>query len=84
MKTIKLEIPEDVVLTQHDAAMIVAGKLWVDGQLSYGQAADMVKITKREFIEQLGKYGYPFTNITVEDLQHDLNMVQEFSEKYGK
>ncbi|HRG87470.1 MAG TPA: UPF0175 family protein [Chitinophagales bacterium] len=84
MKTITLEIPEGVKLTERDAAMIVAGKLWADGQLSYGQAADMVGISKKEFIEQLGVYGYPFTNISVEDLQHDLNMVKEFSEKYGK
>lgn len=84
MKTITLQIPDGVELTEHDTAMIVAGKLWVDGQLSYGQAADIVGITKREFIEQLGKYGYPFTNISVEDMEHDLSMVQEFSEKYGK
>ena len=84
MKTITLEIPEGVNLTEHDAAMIFAGKLWLDGHLSYDRAAEMVGITKREFIEQLGKYGYPFTNITSEDLHQDVRMVEEWTAKYGK
>ena len=84
MKTITLEIPEDVDLTEHDAAMIIAGKLWMDGYISYGQAAAMVGISKKEFIEQLGKYGYPFTNISSEDLQHDFKVVNEIALKYGK
>jgi predicted HTH domain antitoxin len=81
MKTqlhITLDIPEDITLSEHDAAMIIAGKLWLEGHLSYGEAAKMAGISKREFIESLGKYGYPFTNITGNDLKDDLHVAEKW------
>ena len=73
--SLDLELPEGVTLSSHDAAMIIAGKLWLEGYLTYGQAAKMVGLDKRSFIESLGKYGYPFTNISPDDFQQELGNV---------
>ena len=73
-----LDLPEGVKLTEYDAAMIIAGKLWQEGYVSYGKAAQMVGITKKEFIEALGKYGYPFTNISADELRQELEHVGNY------
>lgn len=71
MKTITLEIPEGVKLTERDATMIVAGKLYSDGVLSGGEAAEFVGISKREFLETLSQHGYSVFSDKPEDLAHD-------------
>ena len=81
MKTklsLQLDLPEGVKLSEYDAAMIIAGKLWQEGYLSYGKAAQMVGISKKEFIESLGKYGYPFTNISSDELHQELENVSDY------
>ena len=75
--SIELDLPDGVKLSGHDAAMIIAAKLWQEGYISYGKAAHMVGITKREFIESLGKYGYPFTNISPDELRQELAHVSD-------
>ena len=42
MRTIKFEVPDDLDLKDFDLSMIVASKLYEDGKLSSGQAAEMV------------------------------------------
>jgi len=55
MRTIKLNVPDDLDLKDFDLSMIVASKLYEDGKLSSGQAAEMVGLSKRSFIKLLGK-----------------------------
>jgi predicted HTH domain antitoxin len=74
-----LDLPEGVKLSEYDAAMIIAGKLWQEGYTSYGKAARMVGIDKKEFIESLGKYGYPFTNISSYELYQELDNVSHYN-----
>lgn len=52
--------------------MIVAAKLFEMGELSSGQAAKMVGITRREFLESVGKYGVSIFQYDVEELEQDL------------
>ncbi len=59
MRTIQLNIPDSIDLKDYDFSMIVASKLYEDGKLSSGQAAQIVGLSKRAFIEMLGKYGVP-------------------------
>jgi len=74
----ELDLPEGLHLTEHDAAMIIAGKLWQQGLISYSKAAHIVGVTKKEFIESLGKYGYPFTNISSDELRQELEHVSNY------
>ncbi len=69
--TFEIPLPEFVTITEHDAKMMLAGKMFEDGLLSSGQAADMVGITKREFIETIGKYGISMFQATPEEAEWD-------------
>lgn len=72
MRAIHLNIPDNLDLKDHDFTMIVAAKLYEDAKLSSGQAAEMVGLSKRAFIEMLGKYGVSVFSQYVSDLQSDI------------
>ena len=72
MKTIKLNIPDDIDLKQYDISMILASKLYEDGKLSSGQAAKMADVSKRTFIELLGRYGVSVFSTSISDLNSDI------------
>jgi hypothetical protein len=55
MKTLSLEVPEEV--NEKELKMAVAAVLFEKGILSSSQAAALVSIIKREFIETVGLYG---------------------------
>jgi predicted HTH domain antitoxin len=72
MRTIQLNIPDSIDLKDYDFSMIVAAKLYEDAKLSSGQAAQMVGLSKRAFIEMLGKYGVSVFSASVSDLHSDI------------
>lgn len=67
MKTITFSLPEDV--NEKDVKMAVAGLLFEKGVFSSGEGAAFVGISKREFIETIGKYGFSIFGETPKDLQ---------------
>lgn len=72
MKTIQLNVPENLDLKEYDYAMIVATKLYEDAKLSAGQAAGIAGLSKRAFIEMLGKFGVSIFTTSVSDLKSDI------------
>jgi len=72
MRTIQLNIPENLDLNDYDFSMILAAKLYEDAKLSAGQAAEIVGLSKRAFIEMLGKYGVSVFSTSVSDLNSDI------------
>jgi predicted HTH domain antitoxin len=72
MQTITLNMPEDVNLNAFELSMYVASKMYEDGILSAGQASKMVGLSKRSFIELLGKYGVSAFSTSVDDLLNDI------------
>lgn len=72
MKTIQLRIPDDIDLKDYDYSMIIAAKLYEDGKLSSGQAAEIAGLTKRTFIEILGRYGVSVFSNSLNDLHTDI------------
>jgi len=72
MKTIQIQIPDDIGLNDCDFSMIIASKLYEDGKLSSGQAAQVAGLTKRTFIEILGRYGVSPFFTTLSDLENEL------------
>ena len=56
MKTVTLHIPDTLELDDKEVAMLVATKLYEQGKLSLGQAAELVGLTKRTFAELLSRY----------------------------
>jgi len=72
MRILELRIPEEVQLSDYDITMRIASKLYEDGVLSSGQAATLVGISKRAFIELLGKYGVSLFSDSIDDLYSDI------------
>ncbi len=72
MRSVELLLPDDVTIPDNDILMIVASKLYENGTLSSGQAAQLAGLTKRTFLELLGKYGVSVFSTSVEDLTSDI------------
>ncbi len=72
MRTIQLNIPDNIDLKDYDFSMIIAAKLYEDSKLSLGQAAQIAGLTKRTFIELLGRYGVSVFSDSVLDLHSDI------------
>jgi predicted HTH domain antitoxin len=71
MKTLTLSIPDSADETA--IKMQLASLLFEQGILSSGQAADIAGITKREFLENAGKYGVSIFGEGIEDLEELIN-----------
>jgi hypothetical protein len=67
MKKLTITVPEDV--NELEVKMTVAAVLFDRGIFSSGQAADFAGITKREFLENAGKYGVSIFGETADDLK---------------
>lgn len=72
MKTVTLNIPDSLDMDNTDVAMLVASRLYEQGKLSLGQAAELVGLSKRTFAELLGKYNVSIFNYPASDLSRDV------------
>ena len=73
MRTIHLHIPDDVDLTEYDFSMIIASKLYEEGKLSAGQASEIAGLSKRAFLELLGRFGVSVFSTSLSDLESDIS-----------
>ena len=71
MKTLTLQLSDNV--DEKDVKMQISAHLYDKGILSSGQAADLVCISKREFIETVGQYGVSIFGESIEDLEKIIN-----------
>jgi len=72
MKTIQLNIPDNLDIEEHEFSIIVAAKLYEDKKLSLGEAAQLAGLTKRTFVEIIGKYGVSIFSNSISDLYSDI------------
>lgn len=72
MHTLTLNLPDGLDLDEHELVMILASKLYEEGKLSLGQAADLAGLTKRTFAELLGKCNVSIFNQDGDDLARDV------------
>ncbi len=72
MKTLTLNIPDDLDVDNRDLAMLVSTRLYEQGKLSLGQAAEIAGLTKRTFTELLGSYNISIFNFPASDLARDV------------
>ncbi len=72
MRIVTFNLPENLDMDDREITMSLAAKLYEDGKLSIGQAAELVGLTKRTFIELLGKYGVSIFNYPASDLSQDI------------
>ena len=71
MKTLTLQVPDSV--NEHEVVLQLASVLFERGLMSSGQAAALAGMTKRTFIESVGKYGVSVFAETADDVQRALN-----------
>jgi len=71
MKKITLEVPMEI--TENEARLYLAMKLFEEGKISLGQASDLSGYSKRAFMEILGKHGIAVFDYPPEDLEKDLD-----------
>ena len=79
MKTIQLNIPDTVDLNDREAKMLLASRLYEKGKLTLGQAAELVGLSKRAFMEILGDYDVSIFNYPVSELDNDIKNAQDYS-----
>ena len=72
MSEITVQLPDSLNMNDFELKMIIASKLFEDGKLSSGQAAEMVGISKRSFVELIGKYNVSLFGYDYEELEEDL------------
>lgn len=79
MKTVTLNIPEGVELDDREAAMLVASRLYEQGKLSLGQAAELAGYTKQTFMELLGDYHVSVFNYDAQELANDIRNASHYN-----
>jgi len=70
---LNIKIPESLEYNEFDVKMVLASRLYELGKLTSGQAAEMVGITKRTFLELLSKYNVSIIGYTMEE--EDLSVI---------
>ena len=72
MRTLQLSFPDNVNFDETDLKIILAGELYERERLSLGQAAELAGLSKRTFIEIMGKYGFSIFSDSTDDLLTDI------------
>lgn len=72
MKTLTINIPDSLEMDDREIAMLLAARLYEQGKLSLGQAAEVAGLTKRTFAEMLGSYNVSIFNFPAADLSKDV------------
>lgn len=69
--TLRIELPSS--LSEDEARLLFAVKLFEVGKVSLGQAAKIAELSKRAFLEILGRYGVPVFNYSPEELRNEVD-----------
>jgi predicted HTH domain antitoxin len=72
MKTLTLSVPDNFEIDNKEALLMIASKMYEQGKLSLGQAADVAGLTKKAFIEILNNYNISIFNYPASDIENDV------------
>ena len=71
MRTLEINLPDNVELEDKDVIKFLAAKLYESGKLSLGQAADLAGLSKFSFAEILADYDVSIFNYPASDIRQD-------------
>jgi predicted HTH domain antitoxin len=74
MSTSELKVSLPPGLSEDEAKLLLAIKLYEVGKISLGQAAKIAGFSKRAFMEILGRYKVPIFAYSPEELRQELGM----------
>jgi predicted HTH domain antitoxin len=72
LRTLQLNFPNTIEQSDEELRLLIAAKLYENGTLTSGQAAELAGLSKRGFIEVLGNYNVSVFSTLVEDLEADI------------
>lgn len=72
VRTLQLNFPNTIEQSDEELRLLIAAKLYENGTLTSGQSAELAGLSKREFIEAIGKYNVSVFSKLVEDLESDI------------
>ena len=75
MRTINIKVPEMADLDTMQLSMILSSRLYEQGRLSLGQAAEIANLSKRTFVELLGTYNVSVFNYPASDMENETTYV---------
>jgi len=75
MKTIELNLPDNIEFSAKETQRFLAAKFYEAGQLSIGQAAEMAYLSKSAFMEILSDYNVNFINYSAKEAIADLQIL---------
>ena len=67
-----MQIPDSVDKRDEELVLLIAAKLYEEGTLSSGQAAELAGLSKRSFLEVIGRYGVSVFSSSLDDLASDI------------
>lgn len=79
MSSLILKVPEHFGIDEGEAKMTLAAGLFKKGKLSLGQAAELVGLSKRAFMEFLAMYDTELINYSPDELDNDLANARDYS-----
>ena len=71
-RTLQLNFPNTIEQSDEELRLLIAAKLYENGTLTSGQAAELAGLSKREFIQVIGNYNVSVFSTLVEDLESDI------------
>jgi predicted HTH domain antitoxin len=71
MNTVEMTIRVPITLSEDEVKLSLAVKLYEEGKLSLGQAAELAGFSLRAFIEILGRRHIPIFNYSAEELRQE-------------
>lgn len=71
--SIHVQVPETLAISEFELKMTLATQLFNRGLISSGQGATMAGISKRAFIELLGKYEVSIFQYDMDEIIEDFN-----------
>ncbi|WP_254565170.1 UPF0175 family protein [Oscillatoria sp. HE19RPO] len=71
-RTLQLSFPNTIEQSDEELRLLIAAKLYENGTLTSGQAAELAGLSKRAFIEAIGNYNVSIFSGLVADLEADI------------
>ena len=78
MKTLIINIPDNLDLEDKEAKMLLASKLYEKGKITIGQAAELAGYSKRTFMELLKDYDVSIFNYSSDELEKDAENAKRY------
>ncbi len=72
MSTGELRVTLPFSLSEDEAKLLLAVKLYEVGKVSLGQAAKLAGFSKRSFLDVLGQYHIPIFDYYVDELRQEI------------